>query len=59
MEQVSCEALAADGSLVLRTYEVSSYLSAFALSGMLCVISAALVLRLRSSVISLTGALSR
>lgn len=59
VEQVSYEALAADGSLVLRTYEVSSYRSAFALSVMLCLISAALVLRLRASVISPTGALSR
>ncbi|MCS6950143.1 MAG: OFA family MFS transporter [bacterium] len=48
VEQVTYELADPSGHLLLRTCEVGSYFSAFALSGTLCLLSAALVLRLPS-----------
>lgn len=49
VEQVPYEVMELCGQLFLRTDEVGSYFSAFALSGVLCLLSAVLVLRLPPS----------
>ncbi len=46
VNRVPYEVLEQSGNIALRTYDVGSYATAFALSGALCLLSAALVLRL-------------
>lgn len=48
VNRVPYEVLDQSGGVVLRTYDVGSYMMAFVLSGVLCLISAAMVLRLQS-----------